>query len=88
VPRGRIGKDSSVSGDSRFAGEKANAGGRNPKTGQEVPIPGRPPFVYSLRASNVLKSRINGSPARGNKGVVGKVGSSLAYRLRPEERAD
>ena len=38
--------------------QKGQRVGRNPKTGQEVPIPPRKVLVF--RASNVLKARING----------------------------
>lgn len=38
--------------------EKGERIGRNPKTGQEVPI--EPRRVLSFRASSVLKDRING----------------------------
>ena len=40
--------------------DKGQRGGRNPKTGQEVPI--LPRRVLVFRASNVLKSMINGAP--------------------------
>ena len=40
--------------------------GRNPKTGQEVPI--LPRRVLVFRASNVLKSLINGAPVEVAKG--------------------
>lgn len=39
--------------------------GRNPKTGQEVPI--LPRRVLVFRASHVLKSRINGQPVDASK---------------------
>ena len=42
--------------------DKGQRVGRNPKTGQEVPI--LPRRVLVFRASNVLKSLINGQPAR------------------------
>jgi integration host factor subunit alpha len=35
--------------------------GRNPKTGEEVPI--KPRRVLVFRASHVLKNRVNGSPS-------------------------
>ncbi|MCC6736045.1 MAG: integration host factor subunit alpha [Bauldia sp.] len=38
--------------------------GRNPKTGEEVPISPRRVLVF--KASNVLKQRINGGLANGN----------------------
>ncbi|MPY69370.1 MAG: integration host factor subunit alpha [Alphaproteobacteria bacterium] len=38
--------------------QKGERTGRNPKTGEEVPI--KPRRVLVFRASNVLKSRING----------------------------
>src|SRR5256885_12814240 len=41
-------------------GDKGQRVGRNPKTGQEVPI--LPRRVLVFRASNVLKSLINGAP--------------------------
>ena len=40
--------------------DKGQRVGRNPKTGQEVPILPRRALVF--RASNVLKSLINGAP--------------------------
>jgi integration host factor subunit alpha len=40
--------------------DKGQRVGRNPKTGQEVPI--LPRRVLVFRASNVLKSMINGTP--------------------------
>ena len=40
--------------------ERRQRVGRNPKTGQEVPI--LPRRVLVFRASNVLKSLINGTP--------------------------
>src|SRR5882762_11302568 len=45
--------------------KKGQRVGRNPKTGQEVPI--LPRRVLVFRASNVLKSLINGAPGE-NKG--------------------
>ena len=39
--------------------EKGERTGRNPKTGEEVPISPRRVLVF--RASNILKDRINGS---------------------------
>ena len=45
--------------------DKGQRVGRNPKTGQEVPI--LPRRVLVFRASNVLKSLINGTPDE-NKG--------------------
>ncbi|MBM3647883.1 MAG: integration host factor subunit alpha [Alphaproteobacteria bacterium] len=45
--------------------DKGQRVGRNPKTGQEVPI--LPRRVLVFRASNVLKSTINGAPDE-NKG--------------------
>ena len=42
---------------------KGHRVGRNPKTGQEVPI--LPRRVLVFRASQVLKDRINGGPAGG-----------------------
>jgi integration host factor subunit alpha len=46
--------------------QKGERKGRNPKTGEEVPI--KPRRVLVFRASNVLKQRINQAlnPARGN----------------------
>ena len=44
--------------------DKGQRIGRNPKTGQEVPI--LPRRVLVFRASNVLKSLINGTPADGS----------------------
>ena len=44
--------------------DKGQRVGRNPKTGQEVPI--LPRRVLVFRASNVLKSLINGAPGENN----------------------
>ncbi|HEY4171359.1 MAG TPA: integration host factor subunit alpha [Reyranella sp.] len=49
--------------------DKGQRIGRNPKTGQEVPI--LPRRVLVFRASNVLKSLINGTPAESGKGSSG-----------------
>lgn len=46
--------------------DKGQRVGRNPKTGQEVPI--LPRRVLVFRASNVLKSMINGSEAPDESG--------------------
>lgn len=47
-----------------FVRQKGERIGRNPKTGQEVPI--RPRRVLVFRASHVLKNRVNaGAPAVG-----------------------
>ena len=46
--------------------DKGQRVGRNPKTGQEVPI--LPRRVLVFRASNVLKSLINGGTADESKG--------------------
>lgn len=46
--------------------DKGQRVGRNPKTGQEVPI--LPRRVLVFRASNVLKSLINGAPGETAKG--------------------
>ncbi len=46
--------------------DKGQRVGRNPKTGQEVPI--LPRRVLVFRASNVLKSLINGTPGETAKG--------------------
>jgi integration host factor subunit alpha len=45
--------------------DKGQRVGRNPKTGQEVPI--LPRRVLVFRASNVLKSLINGMPDESGK---------------------
>lgn len=45
---------------------KGHRVGRNPKTGEEVPI--LPRRVLVFRASQVLKDRINGGPAAGVEG--------------------
>ncbi len=45
--------------------EKGERMGRNPKTGQEVPITPRRVLVF--RASNIMKSRINGGLTRRRK---------------------
>jgi integration host factor subunit alpha len=49
--------------------DKGQRIGRNPKTGQEVPI--LPRRVLVFRASNVLKSLINGTPDETIKGPLG-----------------
>jgi len=49
--------------------DKGQRIGRNPKTGQEVPI--LPRRVLVFRASNVLKSMINGTPAESGKESLG-----------------
>ena len=49
--------------------DKGQRIGRNPKTGQEVPI--LPRRVLVFRASNVLKSLINGTPGETGKGSLG-----------------
>ena len=46
--------------------DKGQRVGRNPKTGQEVPI--LPRRVLVFRASNVLKALINGAPGEVAKG--------------------
>jgi integration host factor subunit alpha len=46
--------------------DKGQRVGRNPKTGQEVPI--LPRRVLVFRASNVLKSMINGTAGEAAKG--------------------
>jgi integration host factor subunit alpha len=59
-----------------FVRQKGQRIGRNPKTGQEVPI--RPRRVLVFRASHVLKNRVNagppaaaGAPAGASVGVGG-----------------
>ena len=49
--------------------DKGQRVGRNPKTGQEVPI--LPRRVLVFRASNVLKSLINGTPDESGKESFG-----------------
>jgi integration host factor subunit alpha len=49
--------------------DKGQRIGRNPKTGQEVPI--LPRRVLVFRASNVLKSVINGTSDETGKGLSG-----------------
>ncbi|HTR86823.1 MAG TPA: integration host factor subunit alpha [Reyranella sp.] len=49
--------------------DKGQRVGRNPKTGQEVPI--LPRRVLVFRASNVLKSLINGTVDETGKGSLG-----------------
>jgi integration host factor subunit alpha len=49
--------------------DKGQRVGRNPKTGQEVPI--LPRRVLVFRASNVLKSLINGAPDENAQGSLG-----------------
>ena len=46
--------------------EKAERVGRNPKTGEEVPI--RPRRVVVFRASQVLKKRVKGAPEGASAG--------------------
>jgi integration host factor subunit alpha len=48
--------------------QKGQRVGRNPKTGEEVPI--QPRRVLVFRASNVLKSRINGASGGQGGGVA------------------
>mgnify|MGYP002785329831 FL=1 len=50
--------------------DKGQRVGRNPKTGQEVPI--LPRRVLVFRASNVLKARINNLPITSNDDVEGE----------------
>lgn len=50
--------------------DKGQRVGRNPKTGQEVPI--LPRRVLVFRASNVLKARINNLPMTSNDDVEGE----------------
>lgn len=45
--------------------QKGQRVGRNPKTGEEVPI--LPRRVLVFRASHVLKNRINGAARRGDR---------------------
>jgi integration host factor subunit alpha len=45
--------------------DKRERVGRNPKTGEVVPITPRRVLVF--RASNIMKDRINPGPARGRK---------------------
>lgn len=49
--------------------QKGQRIGRNPKTGEEVPI--LPRRVLAFRASNVLKNRINRLMARRREGAAG-----------------
>lgn len=49
--------------------DKGQRVGRNPKTGQEVPI--LPRRVLVFRASNVLKSMINGAADQETQGSLG-----------------
>ena len=54
-----------------FVRQKGERIGRNPKTGQEVPI--RPRRVLVFRASHVLKNRVNetpGGPAGSSAGMA------------------
>ena len=66
--------------------DKGQRVGRNPKTGQEVPI--LPRRVLVFRASNVLKSLINGAPGESWQGVVGDDvgGSDMAVSVQAVER--
>ena len=63
--------------------DKGQRVGRNPKTGQEVPI--LPRRVLVFRASNVLKSLINGAPGE-NQGVVGEMWGSSHGRIGSDRR--
>jgi integration host factor subunit alpha len=45
--------------------DKGQRVGRNPKSGQEVPIPPRRVMVF--KPSNILKQRINGQPVTDGK---------------------
>ena len=57
-----------------FVRQKGERIGRNPKTGQEVPI--RPRRVLVFRASHVLKNRVNiGAPAASTASSVGAIGA-------------
>ena len=47
--------------------DKGQRVGRNPKSGQEVPIPPRRVMVF--KPSNILKQRINGLPTKKNGGA-------------------
>ncbi len=53
--------------------QKGQRIGRNPKTGQEVPI--LPRRVLVFRASNVLKTRINSAHSGGDGGETQDVGA-------------
>lgn len=55
----------------RHKGERV---GRNPKTGEEVPI--KPRRVLVFRASNVLKSRINAALTLSAAGKIASEGTS------------
>jgi integration host factor subunit alpha len=64
--------------------DKGQRVGRNPKTGQEVPI--LPRRVLVFRASNVLKSLINGAPDE-SKGWLGQCGGlDMAVSLQTADR--
>lgn len=56
-----------------FVRQKGERIGRNPKTGQEVPI--RPRRVLVFRASHVLKNRVNEAPGGSAAGVAGIAGA-------------
>lgn len=56
-----------------FVRQKGERIGRNPKTGQEVPI--RPRRVLVFRASHVLKNRVNEPLARSAGGSAGVAGA-------------
>src|ERR1700744_6238154 len=65
--------------------DKGQRVGRNPKTGQEVPI--LPRRVLVFRASNVLKSLINGTADETGKGSLGECGGGdMAASVHPDER--
>jgi integration host factor subunit alpha len=61
-----------------FVRQKGERIGRNPKTGQEVPI--RPRRVLVFRASHVLKNRVNEAPAGGGGTSAGMAGAGAGAR--------
>ena len=64
------GESVKISGFGTFSvRQKGRRIGRNPKTGEEVPI--LPRRVLVFRASNVLKSLINGTADETGKGSLG-----------------
>lgn len=63
--------------------QKGQRVGRNPKTGEEVPILPRKVLVF--RASNVLKNRINGEAERAAEAQNRQVSGDDASSARPQQ---
>ena len=72
------GEDVKISTFGSFsARQKGERIGRNPKTGEEVPI--LPRRVATFRASNNLKSRINSAQTDSSEGVALEAGASAEF---------